>query len=250
MFRTSHLKRFNFTLIELLVVISIIALLIGILLPSLAAARKQARSTQCQSQLRQIAVSQILYTQDSKNFFSYVERGTSTTNWVAVTLPYLTNKGRGTSWGSLSGHMQLVCPDHPALSIITGITQWPNYGMSFRLGPNNTGGTGAFHDNWVRADDMIMAPKTLMYSEAGFNNATTIFNLDRYYIQRSSYIGSSASTGGTYMPGIHQRKYNNMAFIDCHVETFSDIQRASNTSPYNLLDGHPESLWSPGVDFY
>ncbi|MEM6756822.1 MAG: prepilin-type N-terminal cleavage/methylation domain-containing protein [Planctomycetota bacterium] len=45
----------GFSLIELLVVISIIALLIGVLLPTLAAARERARAVECQAQMRQIA---------------------------------------------------------------------------------------------------------------------------------------------------------------------------------------------------
>ena len=59
----------GFTLIELLVVISIIALLIGILLPSLASAREVARSISCSSQMRQLAFSAELYAQDNKDYY-------------------------------------------------------------------------------------------------------------------------------------------------------------------------------------
>lgn len=63
-----HTQKNGFTLIELLVVISIIALLISILLPSLNGARDTAKMIQCQSQLRQMAIGHATYVQDAKGY--------------------------------------------------------------------------------------------------------------------------------------------------------------------------------------
>ncbi|OHB53042.1 MAG: hypothetical protein A2Y07_06485 [Planctomycetes bacterium GWF2_50_10] len=64
--RRGHPKR-GFTLVELLVVISIIALLLAILVPSLTKARQSAQKVVCGNNLRQIGLGYAMYLNENRN---------------------------------------------------------------------------------------------------------------------------------------------------------------------------------------
>jgi len=83
----------GFTLIELLVVIAIIAILAAILFPVFARARENARKASCMSNLKQLGLAQMQYSQDyDEKTMPYSSTGSSTGYafpWNRITQPYL-----------------------------------------------------------------------------------------------------------------------------------------------------------------
>ena len=81
----------GFTLIELLVVIAIIAILAAILFPVFARARENARRSSCQSNLKQIGIGLVQYTQDYDERFpgGYGYIGGNQTTFRETVQPYI-----------------------------------------------------------------------------------------------------------------------------------------------------------------
>jgi prepilin-type N-terminal cleavage/methylation domain-containing protein/prepilin-type processing-associated H-X9-DG protein len=103
-------RREGFTLIELLVVISVIALLIAILTPTLSLARKQAHMIYCRSNLHNIGVAASLY---AVNYNENIPRGLGSEAaqaWFQLFMPFLSQKN---VTGDFTNVKIYRCPAYP-----------------------------------------------------------------------------------------------------------------------------------------
>ena len=168
-----HLYK-GFTIVELLVVISIIALLIGILLPAIGKARDKARTTASVSNLRQLAVAHNAYAgdwEDSQlslcryNVSAYgdmlgynVAIGNSSESFIKGHPPLIAGWGSDTGgnglwayWPGASGHYWAVEP----IGFPGGTNGQPGFGW-FRL-PNVGQFNQYVNGRWY--DKIFYAPK-------------------------------------------------------------------------------------------
>jgi prepilin-type N-terminal cleavage/methylation domain-containing protein len=141
-----------FTLIELLVVIAIIAVLMAVLMPALGHVRKQARSSACQSNLRQLCLAMNLYALDHSDRtmpFSH-QAGRY---WFHQLAPYLSvREYRDDPQKHIEGAMEVAfCPvtrrqDRPEDSF------WGSANLSWRF----LGGEGSYGLNlWLLPNDPV-----------------------------------------------------------------------------------------------
>lgn len=219
-----------FTLIELLVVISIIALLIGILLPALSAARTVARQSQCLSNLRQIGVAVHGYTIDHNNVMPLSEDSSpgspyaagGGTDFSVLLANYLGASGtdfagQGSSEELLTRDV-FVCPDALA-DLVPGGQNFNTYSAHPRLlidpGRNNNGDDAVsglpnrvMMDSILNQSDLIMIFDGVQIEQGGMNNKASAeaYAIDGFRLFSGSFLlrsepygaddGNAVETGG------------------------------------------------------
>jgi prepilin-type N-terminal cleavage/methylation domain-containing protein len=152
-----------FTLIELLVVIAIIAILIALVLPSLASARENARAVVCLSNLRNIAIVCRSYADDHKGLSPALGQPyTDVPNWSLVVQATARNDST-TGNEAFTPRGVLVCP---SAARVLGA------GMTRTYGINATGLAGAPGDR-ANFDD-IAAPAHIRMDLVAFPSQTPL----------------------------------------------------------------------------
>ncbi|MAX25728.1 MAG: hypothetical protein CMJ19_14615 [Phycisphaeraceae bacterium] len=120
-------SRLGFTLIELLVVISIISLLISILLPALAAARKSAQTLQCGTNQRQVFVAMVTYAQNHNDWIvpTYMQNGNSNRLWSVGLAIETLNMTAGDFWPTGQRPPGIfACPSSDYLTTTSHYSDW------------------------------------------------------------------------------------------------------------------------------
>jgi len=134
-------RRFHsaaFTLVELLVVIGVIAILIGILLPTIARARESARRASCLSNLRQVGMAMRFYAHDNRDQVPLGYR-TNTKQFNSMVYSNTAKKFVLFGWLYNAGYMKtpaaFFCPSEndPRSMLATADNPWPPGDPAFQV---------------------------------------------------------------------------------------------------------------------
>ena len=137
--RISWLRTLGFTLVELLVVIGILTVLMAMLLPAMARARRQARSVACLSNVRQLGAAFQMYVNQNRGK-SLIAYGTRDNIWTEVLKPYLQ-----------SGAVRVMyCPEAPD-------------NVGYRVDPNGSPYRGTAFHAWANSKVVSRTPGNIVF---------------------------------------------------------------------------------------
>jgi prepilin-type N-terminal cleavage/methylation domain-containing protein/prepilin-type processing-associated H-X9-DG protein len=186
----------GFTLVELLVVIGIIALLIGILMPAMTSARAQSQAVACLSNIRQIAVATVMYSNDTKRFVTFVPATPDrpAQDRKELLFPYL-QQGRNNS--DTDGNQVWTCPANAR------VAEEASYGFNTIL-------------NGIRITKVRRSSETVALCDAGLMDTPALAPSLATHCWPPSRAATSSSCRPNHLR--HPKKMVGVGFVDGHAQ--------------------------------
>jgi prepilin-type N-terminal cleavage/methylation domain-containing protein/prepilin-type processing-associated H-X9-DG protein len=244
----------GFTLIELLVVIAIIAILAAILFPVFAKAREKARQSTCTSNLKQLGLGLIQYTQDNDEYFPQTNSyfGSQGYTWASAIYPYVKSTGvyvcPDDTNSSTSGHIESYAINNN-VNDSNPAGQWGSFALSGFGSPASTvllfevGGPSDNADNMTSPNN-----NSAMGGDGGNGNHDYGVRIGNGY--GTEYLETGSFNNRTYSSvndgpdpvnplGLHTQR-SNFLLADGHVKSFSstNVSSGPEAGGYQIYTGN------------
>ena len=219
-----------FTLIELLVVIAIIAILAAILFPVFSRARENARRSSCQSNLKQMGLGIMQYTQDYDELlplrrFTPFGTGAAYSSSDAAPLDNDQNSWRSVVQPYLKSTQIFSCPSNTQNVHATYDPEFArSYGGNWAFDSASVD-RGVFNQSAPRALAQLQSPSQLISVVEMTNVPYVAFNVDR-----TSPNYDDSGKGGIATTSYGERLFtghlgtSNYLFADGHVKSLRPLQ--------------------------
>lgn len=214
--KSERKQRLNtaFSLIELIIVIGIIALLAGIVVPSVEVLREKGKETVCANNIRQWGQAMSMYLDEHRGVFPTDGMQDDQAAWYNVLPPYIgvdtfnTLKGIGKAPCPGIGKNIYICPSAPVDSQKAG---------------NYAGGSQMSYYLSYALNYWINAPKTdsalsdrMRLSQIRYPDSFVVFSEPKDG-DKKAVVANPANSPGASVPGFWHRGRVNVAFADGHV---------------------------------